>query len=132
MRALWERHGRIGGRVAGVVDRPYTMDDVKAALASVAGDAEFANDFVARYIEGREVPDYAPLVARAGLLWRPVATGRAYAGALRIQDDSKGARIAAAVPFGSPAYEAGLDRDDLIVSVGGTAVSSGADVDRLI
>ncbi len=132
MRALWERYGRSSGRNAGIVERPYTLADVKSVLAEVAGDPAFAADFFARYIEGREVIDYGPLFARAGLIWRPVSPGRAYAGALRFQDGRDGVRVAAAVPFGSPAYAAGLDRDDLIVSIAGTSVSAAADVERAI
>ncbi len=132
MRALWTRHGRAGGQVAATVDRPYTIADVKNILAEVSGDRAFANEFFARYIEGHDAADYGPLLARAGLLWRPVSPGLAYAGALRIQDGPGGARVASAVPFETPAYEAGLDRDDLILSIAGTGVSTGADVERVI
>ena len=132
MRALWERHGRVRPGVTGLVERPYTLDDVKAVLAEVAGEATFANEFFARYIEGRDAIDYGPLLTRAGLLWRPASPGRAFAGALRIQDTPTGPRVAAAVPFGSPAYAAGLERDDVIVSVAGTAVSTEDDVDRVL
>jgi predicted metalloprotease with PDZ domain len=132
MRALWERHGRPSGTTITRVERPYTRADVEAVLGDVAGDAGFARTFFARYIEGRDLIDYGPLVARAGLLLRPVAPGRAFAGDLRIQDGQGGPRLAAAVPFDSPAYAAGLDRDDLILTIAGTAVSTGADLQRVI
>ena len=132
MRTMWERFGRSASPAAGVVERPYTLDDVKSVLGQVAGDAAFAGEFFAKYIEGREVVDYAPLLARAGLLWRPVAPGRAYLGDVRLQASTGGARVMAAVPFGSPAYRAGIDRDDVIVSVGGTLVSSPEDVVRVV
>jgi predicted metalloprotease with PDZ domain len=41
-------------------------------------------------------------------------------------------RVGAATPFGAPAYEAGLDREDVIVSLGGARVGSVADVDRVL
>jgi predicted metalloprotease with PDZ domain len=132
MRTLWERHGRPGGAAPGFVARPYTNDDLKAVLGDVAGDQAFAADFFARYVEGHEVIDYEPLLARAGLLWRPISPNAAYAGDLHLQDGTGGARVAASVPFGSPAYAAGIDRDDVIVSIGGTLVSAAADVERLI
>ena len=132
MRALWERYGKPGTRVAGYVETPYTSNDLKAVLASVSGDVAFANDFFARYVDGREVVDFQKLVARAGLLWRPVAPGRAYAGTLRIQETQAGARIIEEVPSGSPAYAAGLARDDVIVSIGGTKVTTAADIDKVI
>ena len=53
-------------------------------------------------------------------------------GTLRLQDGAGGDRVGAATPFGAPAYEAGLDREDLIVSLGGARVGSVADVDRVL
>jgi predicted metalloprotease with PDZ domain len=41
-------------------------------------------------------------------------------------------RVIEAVPFGSPAYAAGLERDDAIVSIGGMEVGRAADVERAI
>ena len=58
MRALWTKFGLSAAKTAGLVETPYTIDDLKATLGSVAGDAAFANDFFARYIEGRETADY--------------------------------------------------------------------------
>jgi predicted metalloprotease with PDZ domain len=126
MRALWQTHGRPGGRKQGAVDRPYTLDDLKAALASIAGDAAFASEFFARYVEGHEVVDFAHLLSLAGIVLRPVAPGQATAGAFRLLDSPTGPRVLNAVPFGSPAYEAGLDRDDAIVSVGGVRIANAA------
>ena len=132
MRTLWQKHGKPGGRAAGLVDRPYTMTDLEEALAAVSGDASFAREFFRRYIDGRETVDYARLLARSGIVLRSVAPGQAFAGMFRVQDGPAGVRIMNAVPFGSPAYEAGLDRDDVIVSAGGARVSSAADWGRLI
>ena len=131
MRIMWERHGR-PGTAAGSVANPYTAADLEKAVAEVAGDAAFARDFFARYVQGHEVADYARLAARAGFVLRPVAAGRAWAGELSLQDSQGGVRVTAAVPFGSPAYAAGLERDDTILSVGGTRVATRADVERLV
>ena len=108
------------------------MNDVKAALAAVSGDAAFAEDFFARYIEGREVMEYAPLLNRAGFVLRRRAAGRAWAGPLRTQDTQTGARVVSDTLFGSPAYLAGLDRDDIIVSVAGSRTATSADVEKAI
>ncbi len=51
-----------------------------------------------------------------------------FAGELTLQDDQTGVRITADVPYGSPAYQAGLERDDVLVTVGGTRVTRAADV----
>ncbi len=127
MQALWQKHGKPGGRAPGYVDHPYTMADLKETLASVSGDARFADDFFARFIQGRDVVDYERLLARAGFALRLASPGRAFAGQLRLQEGQGGPRVAAAVPFGSPAYQAGLERDDVIVTVAGRDVASAAD-----
>ena len=67
MRALWQKHGKPGGKAPGYVDNPYTVADLKATLAAVAGDAAFAESFFARFIQGRELVDYGPLLERVGL-----------------------------------------------------------------
>jgi S1-C subfamily serine protease len=43
-----------------------------------------------------------------------------------------GVRIAGVVPSGSPAYHAGLDRDDVITAIGGAAVNAAEQVDSVI
>ena len=87
MRALWQKHGKPGGTPAGLRATARTRWTIcKAALAAVSGDAAFADDFFARYIQGREVVDYARLLARAGLVLRPGRAGTCFAGALRLQD----------------------------------------------
>ena len=129
MRELWQRHGKPGGRAPGYVDHPYTASDLIDALATVTNDRRFADDFFARYVRGREVLDYGPLLASAGLVLRPVNPDAGYAGPLQLQDTNRGVRLTSATEFESPAYAAGLDHDDVIVSFGGTAVRSAAELD---
>jgi predicted metalloprotease with PDZ domain len=101
-------------------------------LGEVAGDTDFADEFVSRYIEGRDVVDYARLLATAGLVLRRAAPGRAFAGSFRLEDSSTGARVDSLVAIGSPAYTAGLDEGDVIVSLGGTRIAGAGDVDRVL
>jgi S1-C subfamily serine protease len=60
------------------------------------------------------------------------APGRAFAGAFPLQDAQRGARVGDLVPPGSPAYAAGLERGDIIVSIGGTRIMRADDVDRAL
>jgi predicted metalloprotease with PDZ domain len=76
MRLMWARHGRAGGAAPGYVDAPFTTTDLKNALATVSGDAAFADDFFARYIQGRDVANYDRLFSLAGFEWRSGARGR--------------------------------------------------------
>ena len=132
MRALWQKHGKPGGKAPGHVGNPYTMADLKATLASVAGDARFADEFFARFIQGRDVVDYGRLLDRVGLVLRPVAPGQAFAGQLHLQDEQGGPRMVSAAPFGSPAYEAGLERDDRLLGVAGRTIERVVDFERAI
>lgn len=68
MRALWNKFGRSASQRPGYVESPYTAADLKSTLTEVTGDAAFASEFFARYIEGHDVVDYTRLLARAGLL----------------------------------------------------------------
>ena len=129
MRALWERFGKLGDVAPGVVGRPYAAVDAAAVLAAVAGDGTFADGFFSRYIDGRDVVDYEALLQPAGIVVRPVATAGATLG-----DDAIGRdlRIERITSYGSPLYEAGLDRGDVIVSLDGVPVTSRADISRYL
>ena len=132
MRALWSTHGAPGGRAPGYVDQPYTMTDLRDALASVSGDRGFADDFFARFIQGHEMVDYERVLARAGFVLRAAFPGRGSAGELRLEDGQGRPRVAEAVPFGSPAYLAGLERDDMILEVAGLNVTTAAGFSQAI
>ena len=132
MRALWLQFGKSGESVPGYVGNPYTMSDLKAALASVSGDKGFADSFFDRFIQGHDVVDYARLLARAGLVTRLRNGGAAFAGDLALQAAPGGLRVMTAVPFGSPAYEAGVERDDVIVAIDGKAVDAMEDFEAAL
>jgi predicted metalloprotease with PDZ domain len=129
MRALWERFGRPGDGEPGVVATPYSPADAEAVLGRVAGDPAFARDFFARYINGREVIDYARLLEQAGIVMRPAAPGRATLGAPPL---GGGMRVIRSTAYGSPLHEAGLDRNDEIASFDGRRVTSASDLRRLV
>ena len=128
MQALWERFGRTGAGVPGVVTTPYTPADAEAVLGSVAGDPAFAREFFARYIDGREVVDYVRLLEQAGIVMRATAPWRTALGALPL---GGGMRVARSTGYGSPLHAAGIDRDDVITSFDGRRVTSASNLRRL-
>jgi predicted metalloprotease with PDZ domain len=130
MRRLWEQHGNVAPPAPGIVTRPYTMADLRRVLGELTDDPAFAADFFARYIEGQEVVDYARLLALAGFVLEPAAPGRGWIGDFPVIETAAGLRVgtgpSSLVPFGTPAYAAGIDAGDVIVSIDGKPATRAA------
>jgi predicted metalloprotease with PDZ domain len=129
MRAMWRVHGKPGGPQPGLVAKPYTLKDARDRLAEVCGDRAFADDFFKRYIEGREVPEYAPLLLRAGFLFRKRNPGGGWIGDLSVDENGT---ITNLVAWGSPAFNAGLDQGDVILEVDGKALGAGVSIESAL
>jgi predicted metalloprotease with PDZ domain len=132
MRALWRRFGRTANAAPGPVPSTYTLRDLEATLGEVAGDAAFAKDFFRRYIEGREVVDYAALLARAGYVMRRASGGRPWLGNAALQPATGGLRVVAPVPFESPLYRAGVAQDDQLLSLDGIELGDPSQVESIL
>ena len=132
MRALWRAHGQPGGAAPGLVARPYTLADARDRLAEVSGSAPFALEFFSRYIEAHDAPDYASLLARAGIVLRQRNPGRGWLGDLSLESGGHGVRLSRPTPPGSPAYDAGLDEGDIILAIGDHQITSRDDVNAAI
>jgi predicted metalloprotease with PDZ domain len=131
MRAMWKSHGKPIAPAPGLVAKPYTLQDVRARLAEVSGDWNFANDFVHRYIEGTERLDYAPLLLQAGFLLRKKHPGAGSLGAIHLEDVAgTSPRVVSPTRVGSAAYAAGLDEGDELISVGGIRIDSEKDLPK--
>lgn len=132
MRALWAQFGKPGQKEPGKVATPYTIDGLKETLAKVSGDRTFANDFFAKYVEGKQVVDYAKLLERAGLIMRKRAQGRPFVGQVQLQGGGSGLRVANLVPWESQLYKAGVAQDDQIVALDGMPTTSMANYDEVL
>ncbi len=132
MRALWAQFGKPGQKEPGKVATPYTIDGLKETLAKVSGDRTFANDFFAKYVEGKQVVDYAKLLERAGLIMRKRAPGRPFVGQVQLQGGGSGLRVANLVPWESQLYKAGVAQDDQIVALDGMPTTSMANYDEVL
>jgi predicted metalloprotease with PDZ domain len=140
---MWIAHGKPGGPQPAIIAKPYTLRDARDRLAEVSGDRAFANEFFDKYIEGRDVPDYARLFARAGLILRKRRPGGPWVGLLdqgaggfggrrgrrgaapASDPGAAGAvRIPTLVEWGSPAFDAGLEQDDAITTADGKPIAS--------
>jgi predicted metalloprotease with PDZ domain len=125
MRALWKTHGVPGGRAPGYVARPYTLKDLQAALASVSGDAAFAQAFFARHVTGTEPLPYGRLLAAAGYELREV--GGPFLGPLDLQPRRGRMVVAGNTVATSAVYRAGVGRGDTILSLSGTPIAQVGD-----
>jgi predicted metalloprotease with PDZ domain len=122
MQAMWSRFGRPGQKTPGMVATPYTIADLRSVLAELT-TRQFADAFFDKYILGHDVVDYAPLLQQAGLVLRKPNAGRAFLRA-SLTFQAGGARVSGTALAGSALYKAGVDRDDLIVSLDGVPLTS--------
>ena len=132
MRALWRRFGRSGNTTPGMVTTTYTIPELENTLGEITGDAAFAKEFFERYVNGRELVDYAKLFARAGMVVRKRHAGTPWLGEAQLQVGAGGARVDSLVLFGSPLYKAGVAEADHIVSLGGTTLVQPAQIDEVL
>jgi predicted metalloprotease with PDZ domain len=130
MRLVWDRFGRPLRRYR--IRRAYTVDDLERTLADYTGDPGFARDHFARYVRGRDIPEFASLLVQVGMRMRPVRAGAASAGPVVLAADTAGVLVTAATVAGTPLYDAGVDRGDRIVSAGRAAVPSPAAWEALV
>lgn len=123
MRRLWQTFGK--------TETPYTHEDLKDTLAEVTGDEAFAEGFFANYIETGALPDYAPLLAQAGLELGPANPDKAWIGG-SFEADGPVVKVASNTVRGTPLYKAGLDRGDEIVRIGRFDINSTGDVETAL
>jgi predicted metalloprotease with PDZ domain len=132
MKLLWAKFGKPAGSAPGLVGHPYTVKDLRDALAELTNDRIFADDFFNRYVEGREVVDYATLLEKAGFSLRPARPGSGWIAAVGVSEVPGGLAVGVAggrggrgggagtpVPFNTPLYTAGVDESDLITTIDG-------------
>ncbi|WP_205501913.1 M61 family metallopeptidase [Rufibacter psychrotolerans] len=122
MRLLWQRHGK--------AEKPYTLPDLEKALADLTKDAAFAQDFFKRHIYGKEMLPYEALANQMGLTLQ--ASNAAVLGweGLRFQNDQ--AIVAQGTFSNGPLYQAGLDRDDALLTLNGQKLTDQKTLDSLL
>jgi predicted metalloprotease with PDZ domain len=125
MKTVWLDRGK--------VMKPYTIPDLQSDLAKVTKHPKFAGDFFNKYIYGIEKNNYEALLAKAGLLLRKEAPGKAWAGLSSARQGrgrsgqartsiDEGLPIQSNTVIGTPVYKAGLDAGDIILKADGKEV----------
>jgi predicted metalloprotease with PDZ domain len=130
MRALWREFGRAQSNFAPA--RPYRADDVRRMLGRVAGDTAWANDFFVRYVTGRDVPDYAALAARAGIVVRRASPGAAWIGDVQFRNNDRRLVVDSPARQGTPLYDAGIELGDHLAQFDGAPIARAAQVDSIL
>jgi predicted metalloprotease with PDZ domain len=131
MRALWQKYGVHEANFTPT--RPYTMTDLRVTLGEVVRDSAFANDFFRRFIEGRDVVDYATLLGHAGITLRAVRPGAPSIGGARFTPSPEGGvLVQAPVLVGTTLYDAGVSGGDRLLAIGGVPVSSAEQVAAIV
>ena len=123
MRALWKAYGK--------PEVAYRVSDLEKTLSELTKNPSFAKDFFKRYIYGTEKNDYAKLLLNAGLVLRKANPGKAFTGFGRL-NAVNGKVILPQTFIGSPAYVAGLDVDDVLLTIDGKDINAVAAVDAII
>jgi predicted metalloprotease with PDZ domain len=123
MRAAWEHFGKN--------ETPYDNEDLRRLLEEVTGDPEMADSFFEQSIYGTQPPDFESLLGAVGLRLRRSDPKGAWLGVgLQYQEADEergrraGVRIDGSPRVGSPAYAAGIGRNDILVSFDGTDLES--------
>jgi predicted metalloprotease with PDZ domain len=122
MKLVWNKYGK--------TQTPYTIEDLRNTLNEYAGK-EFGEAFFGSYIQKSEMPDYESLfnAVGVGLTTNPNIP---YLGiSARLNGDGNG-EITTNPKMGSPAYEAGLDKGDVITAINGKKFPDGMQFDAFI
>ncbi len=113
MKILWEKYGKPGN--------PYTLQDLETTLADYAGK-DLASEFFSKYIYNSKMPDYENLFKTVGLKIEK-ASEKAFFGT-SVQADKDTIYISGNPRKNTPAFKAGLNLGDRIISFNGTEIKS--------
>jgi predicted metalloprotease with PDZ domain len=125
MRHMWRRNG--AAQVDYAPATPYAPEDLEAGLAELTKDPAFAKTFFAASVRGSALPDYAALLAPAGLTLRAANLRKPWLGARRVQVENGTVTLGEIPDPASPLYRAGIDRGDAILAVAGKPIAQIAD-----
>jgi predicted metalloprotease with PDZ domain len=134
MKAVWLAVGK--------VQKPYTIPDLQKILGKLT-NPKFADEFFVKYIYGIEKNNYEQLLAKAGLILRKAAPGKAWAGPLGYErfrgvagvargTGSEGFALKTSTLMGSPIYKAGLDAGDIILKADGKDINDAATFNAIV
>ncbi len=117
MRLVWFTFGKD--------ERPFSIEDIKNTLVDYAGK-EFGTDFFDNYIYQSKMPDMKRLLANVGVELRQKET-EAYLGAR-----FKGTKITRNTIIDGPAYKAGLELGDELLTFGEAQLNEASKIEEVL
>jgi len=108
MKLVWKKYG--------VTEIPYTIENLHNALNEYAGET-FGDHFFNNYIYQSEMPNYKTLMESVGVILEQPKSEPYFGAYVSMSADKSGYMILRNTKMGSPAYEAGLDNGDVILSI---------------
>lgn len=122
MRALWKAYGK--------TEIAYSMSDLEKTLSQLTKNSAFAADFFKNYVYGTAKNDYAKLLINAGFVLRKANPGKAFTGFGRV-DFENGKATLGSTTQATPAYDAGLDIGDILLTVDGVEIKDQAALTKI-
>lgn len=122
MKQVWKTYGK--------TEKPYTIENLNQSLNQYAGE-EFGHNFFNNYIHKSDMPKYNELFSSVGIVLSQDDNAAYFGAAVSITDDLNG-KIQSNTKIGSPAYKAGLDKDDVITSINGKPFPNGIQFDAFV
>ncbi|WP_318310652.1 M61 family metallopeptidase [Flagellimonas crocea] len=108
MKLVWKKYGK--------TEIPYTIQNLHDALNEYAGKS-FGDEFFNNYIYKSEMPDYKKLMESVGVVLEQPETSPYFGAYVSLNPDKTGYTILRNTSMGSPAYKAGLDNGDVVLSI---------------
>ncbi|KOO57616.1 hypothetical protein WH43_14060 [Rheinheimera sp. KL1] len=124
MRKLWQEYGKVG--------RPYTEQDLQQALAELTANPDFAKNFFNHYVNGQQLPDFEALFATMGLELAAAKPTQAFLTAATLVEQDKALKVGSNTLIGTPLYQAGVDKGDVLLTLGRYKLSSKAQWDKAL
>lgn len=122
MKLVWQSYGKN--------KKPYIIEDLHKTLNSYAGE-EFGNHFFNSFIYKSEMPNYETLLHSVGVVLTRNSELPYFGASVSIDENSHGL-IKGNLKMASPAYKAGLDLKDTIISINGLPLSNETSFDNYI